>query len=106
MSRSLPEKSRAAARRRPPRRWTILAAVLPWLATWWCTCLTASSAEARDYFLTIGGGYDPTGNQASLEENVLQYQKLLDHERPDHPQHDIYFADGDDPQRDVQYEDK
>ena len=25
---------------------------------------------AKDYFLTIGGGYSPSGNQASLERNV------------------------------------
>src|SRR6185312_11898504 len=32
---------------------------------------------ADDYFLTIGGGYNPSGNQASLEENVVFFQQVL-----------------------------
>ena len=35
-------------------------------------------ADARQYFLTIGGGYNPSGNQVSLEKNVLFFQRLLD----------------------------
>ena len=35
------------------------------------------AAEAKDYFLTIGGGYDPSGNQISLEKNVLFQQSVL-----------------------------
>jgi hypothetical protein len=61
------------------------------------------SAAARDVFLTIGGGYSPQGNQVSLERNVLFYQKLLAQERPDVAVHDIFFSDGNDPGRDLQF---
>lgn len=62
-----------------------------------------STADAKDVFLTIGGGYSPKGNQVSLERNVLFFQRLLAHQWPDGAPHDIYFADGDDPARDVQF---
>jgi len=65
----------------------------------------APAALAKDYFLTIGGGYDPTGNQVSLENNVLFLQRVLEARRPDRPAHDLYFADGDAPERDLQYVD-
>ena len=78
-----------------------------WLG--WAVCLAASGllvggsgTLASDYFVTIGGGYQPSGNQASLEENVLFFQKLI---RVKHPQgrvHDIFFADGTDEQADLQ----
>ncbi len=62
----------------------------------------ASFAEGRDYFLTIGGGYSPQGNQASLEANVIFFQRLL--ARPDirEAEHKLYFADGFDEGRDLQ----
>jgi hypothetical protein len=60
-------------------------------------------AQAKDYFLTIGGGYSPAGNQISLESNVLFFQRMLAEQRPDGPAHDVYFADGDSPERDLQY---
>ena len=60
------------------------------------------SLPAADYFLTIGGGYNPTGNQVSLEKNVHFLQNVLAEKRPDRPKHEIYFADGDDSERDVQ----
>jgi hypothetical protein len=63
----------------------------------------AAEARARDVFLTIGGGYSPKGNQVSLEKNVLFYQRLLAEERPDGASHDIYFADGNAPERDLQF---
>jgi hypothetical protein len=63
------------------------------------------SAIAADYFLTIGGGYDPTGNQLSLERNVIFQQAVLSAQRPDRPRHDVFFADGDDPGREVQCRD-
>jgi hypothetical protein len=69
------------------------------------TFITAGLAEAKDHFVTIGGGYSPTGNQVSLEKNVLFMQNVLASKRPDHPPHDIYFADGNDPDRDVHYRD-
>ncbi len=57
---------------------------------------------AKDYFLTIGGGYAPSGNQASLEANVLFFQQVLvERQLADRP-HSIYFADGFDTQKDLQ----
>jgi len=81
--------------------------VVRWRFGWTLAAALAGSFEvhARDYFLTIGGGYDPTGNQISIEENVQTFQRLLAKSRPDAPAHDVYFADGDDPARDLQYRD-
>lgn len=60
-----------------------------------------STAVARDFVLTIGGGYSPQGNQVSLEKNVLLFQKVLKN-APDQPaRHDIYFADGHASEKDV-----
>jgi hypothetical protein len=64
-----------------------------------------SSALSKDYFLTIGGGYDVTGNQLSLERNVLFQQSVLASQRPDKPPYEVWFADGNDPHRDVQCRD-
>ncbi len=60
---------------------------------------------AKDYFLTIGGGYDVTGNQISLEKNVLFQQAVLAAQRPDKPPYEVWFADGNDPHPDVQCRD-
>ncbi|MCP4170011.1 MAG: hypothetical protein GY758_04460 [Fuerstiella sp.] len=59
-----------------------------------CLLLTSSNAEAKDFYLTIGGGSAPPGNQASLEKNVLFYQRLLHEQKRDLSRNDIYFADG------------
>ncbi len=74
--------------------WTILATV------------TDSRVDAKDYFLTLGGGYDPSGNQISLEKNVVFLQEMLADLYPEPPQHTLFFADGNDPARDLQYLDK
>lgn len=58
--------------------------------------------SAADYYLTIAGGYDRSGNQASLEANVLFYQQILVDRHQTPAQHEIYFADGHDPTPDVQ----
>ena len=50
--------------------------------------------SAEDHLLTIGGGYSPSGNQASLERNVLFFQRLLKEQGMEQVQHDIFFADG------------
>jgi Peptidase C13 family len=60
---------------------------------------------ARDYFLTIGGGGSAGNNQVSLEKNVQYFQRVLAERKLDSWTHDIYFADGNDPGRDVQYVD-
>jgi hypothetical protein len=65
----------------------------------------ATASQAADHFLTIGGGYDPHGNQVSLERNVYFFRQLLAEQRTDNPPHDIYFADGRDPHRDLQFRD-
>ncbi len=70
------------------------------------TVVTApAAARADDYFLTIGGGYSATGNQLSLERNVIFQQSVLAEQRPDNPRHDVYFADGNDDLRDLQCRD-
>ncbi|MEQ1828074.1 MAG: hypothetical protein ABL921_19085 [Pirellula sp.] len=61
-----------------------------------------SPAWAKDYLLTIAGGYAPQGNQASLEANVLFYQSLVLKTHSDSPEHKIYFADGFDTRNDLQ----
>lgn len=61
---------------------------------------------AEDHLLTIGGGYSPAGNQASLERNVLFFQRLLKEKGMTHLQHDIYFADGDSKGADLQVMDR
>ena len=65
----------------------------------------ASTISAAEYFLTIGGGYTPTGNQASLEKNVLFFQHLLLEQHLAGTPHDILFSDGDSPGRDLQFVD-
>ena len=57
---------------------------------------------ATDYFLTIGGGYNPEGNQASLEANVIFFQRVLDEKHGGSRLHDIFFADGHDTSSDLQ----
>jgi hypothetical protein len=63
------------------------------------------SASARDYFLTIGGGYSRDGNQASLEKNVLFYQRVLKQQNVDPRSHAVYFADGLANDKDLQVKD-
>ncbi len=60
------------------------------------------ASYATDFFLTIGGGYDRSGNQASLEANVIFFQQLLIEQHRGPRQHSIFFADGDDPAADLQ----
>ena len=58
--------------------------------------------RATDFFLTIGGGYDPEGNQASLEANVLFFQEVLQAQHRGQRTQATFFADGDDPHPDLQ----
>lgn len=67
-----------------------------------CLAWGCQPSFAGDYFLTIGGGYDPSGNQASLEANVLFFQQLLSDKYRQARRHDIYFADGNDQAADLQ----
>lgn len=71
----------------------------------WLTSLVLCSSQvsfATDYFLTIGGGYNPSGNQASLEANVLFFQQILEEKHRGPRRHDVYFADGHDAAADLQ----
>ncbi len=60
------------------------------------------SAVATDYFLTIGGGYQPSANQASLEANVLFFQQVLTEEHRGPRTQATFFADGNDSELDLQ----
>lgn len=71
---------------------------------WLLLFVGAGPLEATEYFLTIGGGYRPEGNQASLEANVLFYQRVLKEKNPGPRVHDLFFADGNDPAKDLQIE--
>jgi hypothetical protein len=68
-------------------------------------------AAAKDHFLAIGGGYDASGNPASLERDLKFASATIAANRASAigatraPAAEIYFADGDDPARDVQYVD-
>lgn len=75
------------------------AALLLLVLDWICG---VPSLSATDYFLTIGGGYDRSGNQASLEANVIFFQQVLADKHHGPRRHDIFFADGDDPAADLQ----
>lgn len=60
-----------------------------------CFILTATATSfGSDHFLVIGGGYSPSGNQASLEKNVLLFQRVLSDVKLDQSPVSVYFADG------------
>ncbi|MBX9789602.1 MAG: C13 family peptidase [Pirellulales bacterium] len=67
--------------------------------------LAPAGVRAKDYFLTIGGGNSPPGNQVSLEKNVLFFQRVLVELGLAFERHDVLFSDGDDPGRDLQFDD-
>src|SRR3954467_1214097 len=67
----------------------------------WAISLS-STAAARDFFLTIGGGHSRESNQASLEKNVLFYQQLLKEQNIPAAQQSVYFASGIASSNDVQ----
>lgn len=60
---------------------------------------------AEDRFLTIGGGGSPQNNQLSLEKNVLYFQRVLADANLASAPHDIFFACGNQPMRDLQFAD-
>lgn len=64
-----------------------------------------SLAIGDDHFLTIGGGYSPTGNQVSLEKNVIYFRSVLRDLYGEEPAHQILFSDGKSPGRDLQFVD-
>ena len=67
------------------------------LAVCLCTgqwALAPDVASGTDHYLTIGGGYARSGNQASLEKNVLYFQRVLRKQAMESGRHAIFFADG------------
>ena len=80
------------------RHWLV---ALQWVIWFW-VLMTGGAVHADDFVLILGGGYNPTGNQASLEENVLFFQQLLKEKHTGAYHSEIYFADGDDPTPDLQ----
>lgn len=87
MSQRFSPRFRSAAR--------LLLIVMGWIAP-------AQVLPATDYFLTLGGGYNRMGNQASLEANVVFFQQVLTDRHRGPRRHDIYFADGFDQAEDLQ----
>jgi len=67
--------------------------------------LLAGVASGGDYFLTLGGGYGPTGNQISLEKNVQFQREVLQKIQPEAGPPELYFAAGDSKAADLQYND-
>lgn len=66
------------------------------------TTVNAAPSNAKDYIVTIGGGYEPAGNQASLEANVLFFRDIVAKKYSTPIEHMIFFADGDDTTDDLQ----
>src|SRR6185436_110489 len=64
-----------------------------------------SLIRASDHFLTIGGGESPTNNQVSLEKNILYLQRFLSESGLGSMANDIYFANGKETGRDIQFVD-
>lgn len=67
-----------------------------------CLVATPSLASAKDYFLTIGGGYSPQGNQASLEANVLFFRDVISEQHRTARSSATFFADGYNERADLQ----
>ncbi|MGN6135867.1 MAG: hypothetical protein ACTHOU_15370 [Aureliella sp.] len=74
-------------------RWSIVLAI---------ALAVATDSQAADFVWTIGGGYSPEGNQASLEANVLFFRGVIADTHRQRVRHQIHFADGYDPEADVQ----
>lgn len=68
------------------------------------SALSAANVQSAgtDYFLTIGGGYEPQGNQASLEANVLFFQEVVAEQHRGARNSSTFFADGYDDAPDLQ----
>ncbi|HEV8379629.1 MAG TPA: hypothetical protein VGP99_12325 [Tepidisphaeraceae bacterium] len=78
---------------------------LRWLLGFLLSVHSCSVIRGEDHFLTIGGGESPTNNQVSLEKNILYLQRFLSDSGLGSMGHDIYFANGKDVGRDIQFVD-
>ncbi len=76
-----------------------------WLLGLLLSLHSCSVIRGDDHFLTIGGGESPTNNQVSLEKNVLYLQRFLSDSGLGSMDHDIYFANGKETGRDIQFVD-
>lgn len=65
--------------------------------------LSDNRSQAKDYIVVIAGGPNKEQNQASMEANVLFFLKLVEQQSSSDRELSIFFADGPDPGRDVQY---
>ncbi|MCC6511914.1 MAG: hypothetical protein IT423_22640 [Pirellulaceae bacterium] len=73
-----------------------------WCLTFVWLVSSSQCVHGIDHILTIGGGYAPEGNQASLEANVLFFQQVIATKHSTPVTHRIQFADGFDPGADLQ----
>jgi hypothetical protein len=78
---------------------------LRWLLGFLLSMHSCSVIRGEDHFLTIGGGESPTNNQISLEKNVLYLQRFLSDSGLGSMPHEIYFANGKEVGRDIQFVD-
>ncbi len=96
-----PSQSNFLPTKESPSSWLFLRALFL-AATSSLSLFCEKDVSAKDYLLTIGGGYEPAGNQASLEANVLFFQQVVSEQFPTTVDHQIFFADGFDTQEDLQ----
>lgn len=68
------------------------------------TFLQPAPSQGKDWFLTIGGGYSPSGNQISIEKNIAFFQGVLAKNAVSGDSHELLFSDGKALGRDVQFE--
>src|SRR5437762_5705291 len=78
---------------------------LRWLLGLVVSLHSCSVMRGEDHFLTIGGGESPTNNQVSLEKNILYLQRFLSESGLGSMSNDIYFANGKELGRDIQFVD-
>ena len=63
------------------------------------------STDNSSHILVLGGGYSPSGNQISLESNVIYFRKIKQKIGLGKASIHTYFADGKDSGRDLQFYD-
>lgn len=80
-----------------------MSAILMRLLALWPLALCPTAAVAGEHILTIAGGYNPSGNQVSLEKNVVFFRNVLERVGLGDVPHDVYFSNGESGQRDLQF---
>ncbi len=75
------------------------------LAAWFLLiAVSCGSVRATDFFLTIGGGYRPEGIRPRWKLTSCSISESSKTRIPGPRVHDLFFADGDDPVKDLQIE--